>query len=83
MYGLHPRITISAAFTPRRLSFWRMVTSVVETAYCEMASLMRLADSGRRTQAMKLVGVWKRGLAEEEEDVGDSLVVGVAVPLSG
>lgn len=76
---------MSAAFTPRRLSFCRIVTSVVETGYCWMASLMRLADSGRRTQAMKLVGVWKRGFAELELEllVGNSLVVGVAVPLSG
>lgn len=81
MYGLHPKITMSAALTPRRLSFCKIVTSVAETGNCWMASLIRLADSGRRTQAMKLEGVWKRGFAELL--VGDSFVVGVAVPLSG
>ena len=43
----------------------------------ETACLIRLADSGRRTQAMKFVGV--RGGGNE----GEWSVVGVAVPESG
>lgn len=43
---------------------------------------MRFADSGRRTQAMNLLGVWNNGRLEEAL-VGEEVVVGVAVPESG
>jgi hypothetical protein len=60
----------SAASTPLTFSFCRIVTGC---GYWLRALCIRLADSGRLTQAMNFVGV--RG--------GGESVTGVAVPESG
>ena len=65
---------MEAEVTPVTLSFWRIFTGCGKVL---TANLMRLADSGRRTQAMKSVGVRKGRV------VGGESEVGVAVPESG
>ena len=69
IWGLHPNNTMSACWTPLRFLFCSTVREFVRE---EREALMRLADSGRRTQAMKWVGI--RGGRSSE---------GVSVPEEG
>lgn len=58
--GLQPRRTISASWTPRRFSFWSILTGMGDV----IMFLIFLAVAGRRTHAMNRLGIRGGGSAE-------------------
>lgn len=69
MYGLQPRMTTSASSTALMFSFCSTVNDIEKPS---RALWMRFADSGRRTQAMNLFGIFCCGTVSDGVVVPDS-----------